>query len=207
LRYLPEGLSGKLIFWLLFSGLSHAIAIAWPRHEQFNKMAELLSDQSTISATVKLATQPLSLRTVKKPHRTAVTAPTVNTSNHPIDYPSDEASDFPEVLDTTSLRGADYYEVSELTAKPQILDEPIFDLWDIASISESGRAILALRIDAQGKVIDASVDFSDLPEVFTQSAINAFRSLRFVPGELKGEKVNSTLRIEIRYGEIEGKVP
>jgi TonB family protein len=66
-------------------------------------------------------------------------------------------------------------------------------LWDIASISESGRAILALRIDAQGKVIDASVDFSDLPEVFTQSAINAFRSLRFVPGELKQSLQLSTI--------------
>ena len=112
-----------------------------------------------------------------------------------------------EALNSSPLPRLDYYETDELTAKPQALGEPPLETAAIANIVASGRIVLVLRINAQGEVVDAAVDFSDLPDIFSQSAVKAFQNLHFVPGELNGQKVSSVLRIEVHYDDAQLPLP
>lgn len=115
----------------------------------------------------------------------------------PDDAPSDMSPT--EGLNLLPIPGVDYYAINELTIKPIALGEALLDPEDIGSIVASGKIVLVLWINDQGEVVDAFVDRSDLPDIFSEAATNAFRKLRFLPGELNGQKVGTVMRIEVRY--------
>lgn len=90
---------------------------------------------------------------------------------------------------------ASFYPANELTIKPVALGEPALDGEDMVS----GEVVLALWIDAQGTVVEVSVERSELPADRLPVVADAFRVLRFSPGELNGRAVGAVMRIVINY--------
>lgn len=105
-----------------------------------------------------------------------------------------------------------FYASNELTVKPLALGEPALDAGD----GLSGAMVLTLWIDAQGMVVEVSVersefsDFGDFGELSGSRELpadrlpvvaNAFRQLRFAPGELNGQRVGAVMRIEVSVDE------
>ncbi len=69
------------------------------------------------------------------------------------------------------------------------------DAWDVVS----GEVVLALWIDDRGAVVKVSIERSDLPADRLAAVTDAFRLLRFAPGELNGRKVGALMRIAVSY--------
>ncbi|MCX7174329.1 MAG: TonB family protein [Proteobacteria bacterium] len=98
-----------------------------------------------------------------------------------------------------------YYTTDQLSKRPQPLGSADLDAPEINPIVASGKMILKLWIDESGKVIDVDIEKTELPEVFSLSALAAFKRLRFAPGERGGVRVGSVMRIEVSYDD--GRVP
>jgi len=92
-----------------------------------------------------------------------------------------------------------YYTTDQLTKRPQATGEAELDTPEIWPILTSGTIILKLWISELGDVISVDVEKTDLPEIFSRTAVAAFRNLRFVPGEINGQRVGTMMRIEITY--------
>ena len=92
-----------------------------------------------------------------------------------------------------------YYTTDQLTKRPQPIAAAELDAPEIRPILASGTIILKLWINELGDVISVDVEKTDLPEMFSRAAVAAFRHLRFVPGELNGQRVGTMMRIEITY--------
>ncbi|MBS1230071.1 MAG: hypothetical protein H6R17_3348 [Proteobacteria bacterium] len=86
-----------------------------------------------------------------------------------------------------------FYETQALSVKPVALSEPVLDAGD------AGEVVLTLWIDDQGAVVEVSVERSDLPADRLAAVADAFRLVRFTPGELNGQKVGAAMRIEVSY--------
>lgn len=91
--------------------------------------------------------------------------------------------------------GPAFYEARALTIKPVALGDPLLDAWDVVS----GEVVLALWIDDRGAVVKVSIERSDLPADRLAAVTDAFRLLRFAPGELNGRKVGALMRIAVSY--------
>ena len=92
-----------------------------------------------------------------------------------------------------------YYPADQLSVRPRALAEPLLDPDPLATIVASGEIAMTLWIDERGQVAELYVERSELPEVFVQTAAEAFRALRFAPGEIDGNPVGSVLHIAVRY--------
>jgi outer membrane biosynthesis protein TonB len=92
-----------------------------------------------------------------------------------------------------------YYTTDQLTKRPQPTAEAELDAPEIRPILASGTIILKLWISELGGVIAVDVEKTDLPEIFSRTAVAAFRNLRFVPGEINGRPVGTMMRIEVTY--------
>lgn len=92
-----------------------------------------------------------------------------------------------------------FYPTNQLSKRPQPLGSADLDTPEINLIVASGRMILKLWIDETGEVVDVEVESTELPEVFSRSAVAAFKHLRFTPGERGGVRVGSVMRIEVSY--------
>jgi len=92
-------------------------------------------------------------------------------------------------------RGPAFYQSQSLTVRPVALSEPLLDEGGTAS----GETVLALWIDDQGTVVDLSVERSELPADRLPALAEAFRSVRFAPGELNGQKVGAVMRVAVSY--------
>jgi hypothetical protein len=97
------------------------------------------------------------------------------------------------------ISGPVYYTTDQLTKRPQALAVAEFDTAATRSIIVSGALILRLKINERGQVVDVEVEQNELPEIFAETAIKAFRQSRFTPGERNGQRVNTLMRIEVRY--------
>ena len=106
---------------------------------------------------------------------------------------------FPQEPHVQDDSGTDFFTPDLLTVKPKPLSEPEFDLAEDSDIAASDRVVLSLWINAQGDMVDVSLDEGDLTNAFSQAAVVAFRRLSFVPGEINGEKVGSVMSIEVIY--------
>ncbi len=93
-----------------------------------------------------------------------------------------------------------YYTADQLTKRPRPTSEPELDTAETRPIIVAGTIILKLWIDERGDVIAVDVETTDLPALFSKTATDAFRNLRFTPGELNGLPVGTMMRIEITYG-------
>jgi len=70
----------------------------------------------------------------------------------------------------------------------------------------SGKVHLRLKIEADGRVVDADVVSSTPPGVFDAAARDAFRAARFSPARIKGRPVRALVLIEVLF-EGEGYAP
>jgi|694.fasta_scaffold13746_11 hypothetical protein len=110
--------------------------------------------------------------------------------------PTDSRMDGADLL---PLPGVIYYPTSFLTVRPQPLAEANLDPPRLRPIVASGKVILTLWINPFGLASKVSVESTNLPEIFTATAVDAFQSLRFKPGELHGQKVGAVMRVEVTY--------
>ncbi len=101
--------------------------------------------------------------------------------------------------DLLPLPGVIYYPTSFLTVRPQPLAEANLDPPRLRPIVASGKVILTLWINPFGLASKVAVESTNLPEIFTSTAVDAFQSLRFKPGELHGQKVGAVMRVEVIY--------
>jgi len=92
-----------------------------------------------------------------------------------------------------------YYSSDELTKRAQPASEPELDGPELLPILASGKIVLKLWIDEGGDVLAVDIEKSDLPGVFSNAAVTAFRKLRFLPGEINGRRVRTVMRIEVTY--------
>lgn len=110
-----------------------------------------------------------------------------------------------EGVDLLPLPATVYYSTDELTKRPQPLAAVDLDAPQIRPIVASGKIVLKLWINELGLVVEVAVEKSDLPEIFSRTAVAAFKQLRFAPGERNGQPVGTVMRIEVNYDDGRGK--
>ncbi|MBK8742333.1 MAG: hypothetical protein IPM02_23815 [Betaproteobacteria bacterium] len=97
------------------------------------------------------------------------------------------------------IEGDAYYSTSQLSQPPVPLNEVALDDPAVAPVIASGKMVMTLWINAHGEVENAVVDETELPGLFTRPTVEAFKRLRFRPGELGGRSVGSIMKIEVTY--------
>lgn len=100
-----------------------------------------------------------------------------------------------------------YYTTDQLTKRPQPTAEAELETPEIWPLLASGTIILKLWISELGDVISVDVEKTDLPEIFSRTAVAAFKNLRFVPGEINGRRVGTMMRIEVSYDDSRRPAP
>lgn len=181
----------RLAAALAASATIHAIAIFLP----------YLGQPSRPPAAQRLPPFAATLTVARAPQRVAAFPPS------PPAPPPTAVETKPEPIAEEPSAGADllplpapaYYATDELTKRPQpqVLEE--LDTPETKALVASGTLVLKLWIDDRGIVSDAVVEKSDLPPIFGNAAVDAFKRSRFAPGERDGRRVGTVMRIEISY--------
>lgn len=82
-------------------------------------------------------------------------------------------------------------------APPRPLDAPPFHFpRELLRRKVDGEIVVLVTLDAQGEVVDAEVESSDLPE-FDEHVLDAVRTWRFTPPTRRGRPVTRTARLPI----------
>ena len=100
----------------------------------------------------------------------------------------------------TSAVDLTYYSAREVDVHPRALGkvEPIYP--SIADRDRvSGKLLLQLKLQANGRVSDIEVLSASPPGVFEESALQAFRQARFSPAQKNGRPVRALVQIEVVY--------
>lgn len=92
-----------------------------------------------------------------------------------------------------------YYGSDQLSRPPRPLTEVRLDIPEARVLTAPGKLVLTLWINEQGQVTSFQVDAPDLPEEYTTAVAETFSATRFAPGEIRGQKVSSILRVEISH--------
>lgn len=90
-----------------------------------------------------------------------------------------------------------YFPASQLTLKPVVLQDIPANLTIDVPNAPAQAAVLRLLINELGEIDKVIVDESSVPERAAQAITEAFRSIRFRPGERDGAPVKSQLKIQI----------
>ncbi len=98
-----------------------------------------------------------------------------------------------------------YFRAERLSRPPHPLGAVNLDIPETQLLTASGTLVLTLWIDDQGRVLSFKVDGPDLPEEYTTAVAEAFSAARFAPGEIRGRKVNSILKVEIKHDAATGQ--
>ena len=105
-------------------------------------------------------------------------------------------SDLPKML---GLANNGYYSTDVLTRRPVALSDVFLEKVEIDSGETADRPVLFLWIGVTGLVEKVSVDQSDYDVALVQPILDAFRALRFAPGEINGQAVPVVMKIEVFY--------
>ena len=92
-----------------------------------------------------------------------------------------------------------YFELRELSQRPQLVSLVEVEARTDARPAQPGRLLARVLIGEQGSVEHVQIDESDLPSAFEQAAIDAFLQARYTPGQIDGRAVRSQIRIEVSY--------
>ena len=92
-----------------------------------------------------------------------------------------------------------FFKSSELSIRPRVLER--FDPFYPSGIIEglAGTVVLRLFISADGKVRKISIESSDLPETYQESARDSFITRNFSPGMIGDLAVGSQLLVEVAF--------
>ncbi len=98
------------------------------------------------------------------------------------------------MLDTT------WYEARQLDISPRAAQpiNPVYPL-EAARRGIEGTVKLLLRVDEYGVVQDVQVMEGEPPGIFDQSAVEAFRTGKFLPARKDGRPVRAQIYIRVRY--------
>lgn len=100
----------------------------------------------------------------------------------------------------TSAVDLTYYSAREVDVHPRALGkvEPIYP--SVADRDRvSGKLLLQLKLQANGRVSDIEVLSATPAGVFEESALQAFRQARFSPAQKNGRPVRALVQIEVVY--------
>lgn len=100
----------------------------------------------------------------------------------------------------TSAVDLTYYSAREVDVHPRALGkvEPIYP--SVADRDRvSGKLLLQLKLQANGRVSDIEVLSATPSGVFEESALQAFRQARFSPAQKNGRPVRALVQIEVVY--------
>lgn len=196
-----------LLLWLLFSSMAHGFVLAFPYAGKANlrRGANIVGESSIHTPAIKVTFNHKMREVEAAPFKMEVPSPEferqLGVVEHKEKKPREESSEMTphKGLNLFPSPNINYYATKELTVRPQALGEPALEVGEISAATASGKIVLALWINEQGEVVNTSVESSDVPEVFLETAVHAFRKLMFSPGELDGLKVGVFMRIEVLY--------
>ena len=158
--------------------------------------------QVTIQSAPAVARSPaLTLHVPSSPVPDTVPAP-ARLPAVPAPAPAAEAaSDRPVLrLDVTPLVDMTYYTPRDLDVLPRASAPITPEFPDTAvKAGQHGWVLLTLRLDDSGNVQSAKVKDADPPDVFDQSALDAFRHAHFEPGRKDGRAVQTEMDVRVEY--------
>jgi len=96
----------------------------------------------------------------------------------------------------------EYIPTARLSRSPRPLEDPTIDFPAGDEPGQAGRVVLELLVSDTGTVDSVAVIESDLPEAYQERAAQAFRQLRFAPGEWDGKVVAARMGIEVRFDAV-----
>ena len=187
------GLDGPVIEARLVS--THAAPATPETPDEAAGVAPLLAS-STLTETAPVA-QP---KAQSEPAQPAAANPTVLAPAEPASRPATPVA----IASSVDLT---YYSAHDLDELPRALREIVPDYPQDADRQRiSGTVRLKLKLEADGRVMDAEVVSSMPPGVFDDAAIKAFRAGRFAPAMKNGRPVRSLILIEVAF-DWEGRPP
>lgn len=184
----------RLAVALAVSGLLHAAAVWVPGPEG---RSALSPPASGLEVTLRVP-EPAPAGVPKTTDRAAASA-----RGKPAAQQAPSTSMRPPGAPLLPIPASYFYGAEHLTKHPRPASRPRFDLSQIPASFTTGRVILKVWIDALGNVVAVEVETSDVPDPVSAGAARAFRELSFIPGEIRGRRVASVMRIEVLY--LEGK--
>ncbi|MDO9006924.1 MAG: TonB family protein, partial [Thiobacillus sp.] len=106
----------------------------------------------------------------------------------------------PPAAAITSAVDLTYYSAREVDVHPRALGQVVPDYpADADRRRVSGKLLLQLKLQADGRVSDLAVLSASPPGVFDESALQAFRTARFTPAQKNGRPVRALVQIEVVY--------
>jgi protein TonB len=100
----------------------------------------------------------------------------------------------------TSSVDLTYYSAREVDVHPRALREIVPEYPLLADRQrQSGNVRLKLKLEADGRISDIEVVSASPPDLFEESALNAFRDVRFAPAQKNGRPVRALVLIEVVY--------
>jgi protein TonB len=100
----------------------------------------------------------------------------------------------------TSSVDLTYYSARDVDVHPRALRKIVPDYPVAADRQQlSGKVMLQLKLEADGRVSDIEVVSANPPGVFEDSARKAFRDARFSPAQKNGQPVRALVLIEVVY--------
>lgn len=100
----------------------------------------------------------------------------------------------------TSSVDLTYYSVRDLDVHPGALHEIVPEYpAEAVRQRQSGKVVLQLKLEADGRVSDIEVVSANPPDIFNESALKAFRNERFTPAQKNGRPVRARVLIPIMF--------
>ncbi|HQT30779.1 MAG TPA: energy transducer TonB [Thiobacillus sp.] len=116
------------------------------------------------------------------------------------DQPTPAVVATPPAVAITSAVDLTYYSAREVDVHPRALGQVVPDYPAEADRRRvSGKLLLQLKLQADGRVSDLQVLRASPPGVFDESALQAFRRARFAPAQKNGRPVRALVQIEVVY--------
>lgn len=93
-----------------------------------------------------------------------------------------------------------FYSARELDVQPRAVNDIAPTYPEEADRQRiSGKVVLELKLEADGRVLDASVVRASPPGIFDAASVAAFEQARFVPAIKNGQPVRAKMLIEVTY--------
>jgi protein TonB len=155
-----------------------------------------------VAPPTPLPVQPELPAAVARPADPAPASP----SSEPAPPPSEAAAAPPAVrppaplATITSSVDLTYYSARDVDVHPRALREIEPEYPYMADRRRlSGKVRLKLKLEADGRISDIEIVSASPPDLFDESALKAFRDVRFVPAQRNGHPVRALVLIEVVY--------
>ncbi len=93
----------------------------------------------------------------------------------------------------------EYLPPDKLDRRPEVQGEVDIYPSFLGTYAGEGIVVLVLYIGSAGRVDRTEVESSDLPPIFAETAMEAFRRATFTPAQKNGEAANAQVRVEVSY--------